>query len=78
MEIDVRVTYEVEKVMTIEVDDKFKEVSETLDDYDENWEEFQDQCFDQVCDALPVKFAVYTSVKSIADAKNEYAFIYER
>lgn len=77
MKIDVRVTYEVEKVMTIEVDDKFKEVSETLDDYDENWDEFQEQCFDKVNDALPVKFGVYTSVKSIADAKNENAIIYE-
>lgn len=78
MEINVRVTYEVEKVITIEVDDKFKEVSETLDDYDENWDEFQDQCFDKVYDTLPVKFGVYTSIKSIADAKDEYAFIYER
>lgn len=77
MEIDVRITYEVEKVITIEVDDKFKEVSKTLDDYDENWDEFQEQCFDKVYDALPVKFGVYTSVKSIADAENENAIIYE-
>lgn len=77
MKIDVRITYEVEKVITIELDDKFKEVSETLDDYNENWDEFQDQCFDQVCDALPVEYAVYTSVKSIVNAENGDTIFYE-